>query len=112
MMNESEIDGEFRDGLWVECASIATYYDNLIINNDKKKIPIEFIFKSRDKGLMTLKRFGEMCMATTKNKIQGKLSNKGTVCVFVGYAVNHADDVYRLLNPKTKKSLNQEMSCG
>jgi hypothetical protein len=22
--------------------------------------------------------------------------------VFVGYAVNHADDVYRLLNPKTK----------
>jgi hypothetical protein len=22
--------------------------------------------------------------------------------VFVGFAVNHADDVYRLLNPKTK----------
>jgi hypothetical protein len=43
-----------------------------------------------------------MCVATTKNKIQGKLSNKGTVCVFVGYAVKHADDVYRLLNPKTK----------
>jgi hypothetical protein len=43
-----------------------------------------------------------MCVATTKNKIQGKFSNKGTVCVFVGYAVNHADDVYRLLNQKTK----------
>jgi hypothetical protein len=60
------------------------------------------MFKSRAKGLMNLKRFGEMCVATTKNKIQGKLSNNGTICVFVGYAVNHADDVYRLLNPKTK----------
>jgi hypothetical protein len=26
------------------------------------------------------------------------------------YAVNHADDVYRLLNPKQKVSSNQEMS--
>jgi hypothetical protein len=43
-----------------------------------------------------------MCMVTTKNKMQEKLSDKGTVCVFVGYAVNHADYVYRLLNSKTK----------
>jgi hypothetical protein len=54
------------------------------------------MFKNKAKGLMNLKRFGEMCMVTTKNKIQG------TVCVFVGYAVNHADDVYRLLNSETK----------
>jgi hypothetical protein len=102
MMNDSGIDGEFRDGLWAECASTATYYDNLIINKDKKKSPIELMLKSRAKGLMNLKRFGEMCVATTKSKIHGKLSNKGTVCMFIGYAVNHADDVYRLLNPKTK----------
>jgi hypothetical protein len=102
MMNDSEIDGEFRDELWVECASTATYYDNLMINKDKKKSPIELMFKNRAKGLRNLKRFGEMCVATTKNKIQGKLSDKGTACVFVGYAVNHADDDYRLLNPKTK----------
>jgi hypothetical protein len=102
MMNDSEIDGEFRDGLWAECASTATYYDNLIINKDKKKSPIELMFKYRARELKYFKRFGEMCVATTKDKIQGKLSNKGTVCVFVGYAVNHADDVYRLLNAKTK----------
>jgi hypothetical protein len=102
IMNDSEIDGEFRDGLWAECASTAAYHDNLIIKKDKTKSPIALIFKNRAKGLMNLKRFGEMCVVTTKNKIQGKLSDKGTVCVFVGYAVNHADDVYRLLNPKTK----------
>jgi uncharacterized protein YqeY len=55
MMNDSEIDGEFRDALWAECASTATYYDNLIINKDKKKSPIELMFKSRAKGLMNLK---------------------------------------------------------
>jgi hypothetical protein len=93
MMNDSEIDGEFCDGLWAESASTATYYDNLTINKDKKKSLIEFMFKSRAKELKNLKRFGEICVATNKNKIQGKLSDKGTVCVFVGNAVNHTDDV-------------------
>jgi hypothetical protein len=101
MMHDSDI-GEFRDGLWAECASTAIYYDNSIINKDKKKSPIELMFKNRAKGLSNLRRFGEMCVATTKNKIQGKLSDIGTVYVSVGYPVNHAHDVYRLLNPKTK----------
>jgi hypothetical protein len=38
MMNDSEIDGEFCDRLWAECASTATYYDNLIVNKDKKSL--------------------------------------------------------------------------
>jgi hypothetical protein len=71
MMNYSEIDGEFRDGLWAECASIATYYNNSIINKDKKKFPIELMFEKRAKGLRNLKRFGKMCVVTTKNKTQG-----------------------------------------
>jgi hypothetical protein len=40
-----------------------------------------------------------MYVATAKNKTQGKLSEKRTFCVFVRYAVNHAVDVYRILNP-------------
>jgi hypothetical protein len=60
------------------------------------------MFKKKARRLRNLKRFGEMCMATTKNKIQGKLSNKGIVCVFVRYAVNHVNDVYRLLNTKIR----------
>jgi hypothetical protein len=76
MMNDSKIDGEFRDGFWAEYASTASFYNNLTINKDKKKSPIESMFKNRVKGIRNLKRFGEMCVATTKNKIQGKLSNK------------------------------------
>jgi hypothetical protein len=70
-MNASEIDGEFRDGFWAEYASTVTYYYNLIINKDKKKSPIDLMFKKKAIGLRNLKSFGEMCVATTKNKIQG-----------------------------------------
>ena len=61
------------------------------MNKDKRKSPIELIFNEKVKGLKRFKRFGEMCVATTKDKIQSKFSDKGTVGVFIGYAVNHAD---------------------
>jgi hypothetical protein len=73
IMNDSEIDGEFHDGLWEECAIKATYYDNLIINKEKKKCPIELMFKKKAKELKNHKRLGEMCMATTKNKFQAEI---------------------------------------
>jgi hypothetical protein len=60
------------------------------------------MFEKKAKRFRNIKRFGEICVFTTKNKIQARLSDKGTVCVFVEYSVNNADDVYRLLNPKTK----------
>ena len=39
----------------------------------------------------------------TKKAIQGKLNDRGTVGLFVGYPDNHADDVYRIFNIKTKQ---------
>jgi hypothetical protein len=39
----------------------------------------------------------------TKKTIQGKLNDRGTVGLFVGYPDNHANDVYRLFNIKTKQ---------
>jgi hypothetical protein len=50
---------------------------------------------------MLAPKFGELSVATTKNQMQGKLSDRGSVCVFVGYPSNHGNDVYRLLNLKT-----------
>jgi hypothetical protein len=36
-----------------------------------------------------------MCVITTKDKMQSKLADKGTTCMFFGYNVDHASDVYR-----------------
>jgi hypothetical protein len=32
---------------------------------------------------------------TTKKSIQGKLNDRGTVALFVGYPENHAENAYR-----------------
>jgi hypothetical protein len=46
---------------------------------------------------------GEIGIVTTKDKIQGKLNNRGTPCMFVGYSVHHA---YRMLNIETQMIIN------
>jgi hypothetical protein len=52
---------------------------------------------------MKLRKFGEMFVITTKDEIQSKSADKGTTCMFVGYGVDHASDVYRFLNPNTER---------
>jgi Reverse transcriptase (RNA-dependent DNA polymerase) len=71
------------------------------VKNSQNKSPLELMFKEKTKELNNLRKFNEVCVAATKNKIQSKLSNRGSVCVFVGYPSNHANDVYGLLNLKT-----------
>jgi hypothetical protein len=61
------------------------------------------MYNKQFKGSKNLKTFGEMCVVTTKKAIQGKLSDRGTVGLFVGYLDNHVDDVYRIFNIKTKQ---------
>jgi hypothetical protein len=58
--------------------------------------------------------FGEMGIVITKKKIQGKLKDSGTatVCIFVGFHPNHAYDVYRMLNVKTKHIItSRDIMC-
>ena len=54
-----------------------------------------------------LKTFGEIGIVTTKPgpKIKNKLEDRGAKCMFVGYAANHAGNVYRMLDLKTKRVL-------
>jgi len=68
---------------------------------EKKKGPTYSMFNSLLRRPRKLKTFGEMCVVTTKDKIQSKLTDKGTTCMFVGYANDHASDVYRFLNLKS-----------
>jgi hypothetical protein len=43
-----------------------------------------------------------MGVVTTKADIQGKLANRGTTCMFMGYSVDHSNDVCRMLNPQAQ----------
>jgi hypothetical protein len=42
-------------------------------------------------------------VAYANRKMRPKFSNKGRTCMFVGYATNHAEDVYRIVDMETKR---------
>ena len=46
----------------------------------------------REVGIVPLKTGGQ---------IKAKLNDRGTACIFVGFAKKHARNVYRMLNVKT-----------
>jgi hypothetical protein len=79
MFNDAGIEAGFRKGSWAECAPTATYYVIIIVKKDKDKSPMELICKEKAKELKRLRKIGEICVAATKAKIQGKLSDRGTV---------------------------------
>jgi hypothetical protein len=45
-------------------------------------------------------------VVTTKDDIQSKLKNRGLTYMFVGYSVDHANNVYIMLNLNTKRIIN------
>ena len=61
---------------------------------------------SKDASYMKYMRtFGEMAVVAIHQgkKMRSKLDNRGKQCMFVGYAEDHAGDVYRFLNIHTKR---------
>ena len=47
-----------------------------------------------------------MGVVTTKAEIQGKLTNRGTTCMFLGYSVDHSNNLFRMLSLESKKIIN------
>ena len=75
-----------------------------ITTNAKGKSPCELFFGKLPKFVKHLRTFGEIGVtARLDRKFNGKLDDKGNVCMMVGYAENHAGDVYCMLNLRTKQ---------
>jgi hypothetical protein len=75
---------------------IQHYFKKLSFKN-----PFELLYGEKPKLHDNLKMFGEVGVVTTKEKIQAKLSNRGTTYMFIGYTEHHSRDVYRMLNLAT-----------
>jgi transposase InsO family protein len=54
MFNDAGIEGNFRTGLWAECESTATYYDNIIEKTSQGKSPLELLLNEKAKELNNL----------------------------------------------------------
>jgi hypothetical protein len=111
-LNCAGLKDELRSGVWAECARSITFLQNITSIKTNKVCPIELLFGAKPKLAEKLKSFGEIGVVTTKDDIQGKLRNCDTLCMFVGYSVDHANDVYRMLNLDTKGIVNSRDISG
>ena len=59
------------------------------------------------KYMKYMRTFGEMAVVAIheRKKMRSKLDNRGKTSMFVGYADDHAGDVYRFLNIHRKELL-------
>jgi hypothetical protein len=105
MMNLAGFPKKKRNQLWTEAANTATKIDNMLIyENDS--VHAHKKFYGTDPGYMRyLRTFGEIAITTNHENKQGrsKVEDRGRECMFLGYADNHANDVYRFLHLKTTK---------
>ena len=83
MLNSACLNKEFRQGLWAECATTACVLDNLDCSGNKKP----------HKAFKYLRKFGKIGIVTKKDKIKGKLTNRGEECIYLGHAKNHSGEV-------------------
>jgi hypothetical protein len=74
---------------------------NITALKSRDVCPYQILFGSKPKLPESFRSFWENGVVTTKSNIQGKLRNRSTVCMFVGYSVDHAHDVYCMLNLET-----------
>ena len=75
-----------------------------MVRPERAKPPYTLFYGKDAKYMKYMRTFGEMAVVAIHEgkKMRSKLDNRGRTCMFVGYAEDHAGDVYRFLNINTK----------
>jgi len=102
MLNGAKLPKATRDGLWSECAATATHMENILLSPNKSVPAHQKLFGEECKFARCLHTFGEVGIVHIGETIQSKLEDRGTTCLFVGYAPNHAANTYRMLNVQAR----------
>ena len=104
MLNSAGFDETTRGKLWAEAANCATANENVTSPTRGELSSHEKFFGVLPAYVTFMRTFGEI--GIVRNVHQGmvwKLENKGIPAMFVGYAQEHAGNVYKMLNLQTHK---------
>ena len=76
-----------------------------MVRKERTKPPFTLFYNDEPKYMKFLKSFGEMAVIaiTDGKKMRSKLDTRGRTGIFVGYANDHAGNVYRFINIQTKQ---------
>lgn len=104
MMIGAGFDESEKMKLWMEAAATATKLDNILSLAGEPSAYKKF-YGEDAKYQDYLRTFGEIGIVTKNpgGAIKAKLEDRGEKCIFLGYAANHAPNVYRMWNLRTAK---------
>jgi len=93
MMLSAGFEERRRKELWTEAAATATKLDN-ILREKGKESPHRLFYGSDPLYEQHLRTFGELGIVTDKPGVQmkAKLEDRGKLCMFLGYAKDHAGE--------------------
>ena len=105
MMITAGFSQQYRRKFWCEVISTATKLDNIMVRKERTKPPYTLFYNDEPKYMKFLRSFGEMAVIAVSDgkKMRSKLDTRGRTGIFVGYADDHAGNVYRFINIQTKQ---------
>ena len=74
MNNSAVLTTNLRNGLWTECATTATFLDNMITTTDEPS-PFEKFYSKPSPLVNKLRSFGELGIVKRAKQHQSKLTN-------------------------------------
>jgi hypothetical protein len=105
MMQLANVPKETKYRLYKEAIKTATLLDGLVVSEINGKLGTRYEHWSgkNPQFINHLRTWGEAGTVKIKTDTTPKLGNRGTQCMFVGYATKSGGDVYRMWNPHTNR---------
>ena len=105
MMIQAGFSQQDERKFWCEVISTATKLNNIMARKERTKPPHTLFYNEGARYVKYLRSFGEMAVIAISDgkKMRSKLDTRGRTGIFVGYADDHAGNVYRFINIQTKK---------
>ena len=97
LLNTAGFTPTLRYALWAHAAKLATQLENIIMN-DSNTSPEIILHGQNPSWVNNLRLFGEVGIVHVARPLQNKLKNRGTACLFLGYADDHSGKVYKFYN--------------
>ncbi|KAI2511207.1 PIF1-like helicase [Fragilaria crotonensis] len=89
--------------LWAEATKTAAVLGNTLPNTRSTVPPDELFYGTPCTIYGSTVEYGRIGYVTNRGTMRGKFKEKATKMIMVGYAENHARDVYRMYNPYSGK---------
>ena len=107
MMLTAGFSQQDKRKFWCEVISTVTKLDNIMVRKERINPPYTLFYNDEPKYKKCLRSFGEIAVIAISDgkKMRSKLDTRGRTGIFVGYADDHAGNVYRFINIQTKKML-------